>query len=307
MINQRTLKNVIRATGIGLHTGKKVYITLRPAPVDTGITFIRMDTDPVVEIPALTEYVGDTTLATTINNQGYRISTIEHLMAAFSGLSVDNAYVEVSGPEMPIMDGSAATFVFLIQSAGIESQSALKKFIKIKKTVTVTGPEHVSWHNQTATIKPFEGFRVSHTIVYDNPVIREQKACVNFSTTSFVKEVSRARTFGLMKEFEHLRERNLALGGSLDNAVVVDDFRVLNDGGLRHKDEFVRHKILDVIGDLYLLGHSIIGEFCGYKSGHAANHALREALLATADAWEIVTFEDPELLPISYAQPVLAD
>ena len=205
------------------------------------------------------------------------------------------------------MDGRAETFVFLIQSAGIDEQIALKKFIRIIEKVSVTGPEDVSWHNQSATIQPFDGFKVSHTIVYDNPVIKEQKASVNFSTTSYVKEVSRARTFGLVEEFEHLRERNLAQGGSLDNAVVVDDYRVLNDDGLRHEDEFVRHKILDAIGDLYMLGHSIIGEFIGFKSGHAANHALRMALLARTDAWEIVTFEDPDMLPVAYSQPVLAE
>ncbi|HIG40209.1 MAG: UDP-3-O-acyl-N-acetylglucosamine deacetylase [bacterium] len=307
MINQKTLKNVIRATGIGLHTGKKVYLTLRPAPIDTGIVFIRMDTEPVVEIPALTEYVGDTTLATTISLDGQRISTVEHLMATFSGLGVDNAYVEVNGPEMPIMDGSAATFVFLIQSAGVEEQSALKKFIRILDKVSVSGSPDQGWHDQSATIQPFDGFRVSHTIVYDHPVIKEQKACINFSTTSFVKEVSRARTFGMIQDFENLRERNLAQGGSLDNAVVVDDYRVLNDDGLRHTDEFVRHKILDVIGDLYMLGHSIIGEFVGYKSGHAANHALRLELLANPQAWEIVTFEDPDKVPSAYAYPILAD
>jgi UDP-3-O-[3-hydroxymyristoyl] N-acetylglucosamine deacetylase len=297
MIYQRTLKNPIRATGVGLHTGEKVYLTLRPAPANTGVVFVRSDMEPALEIPALTEYVGDTTLATTITKGDVRISTIEHLMAALSGLGVDNAFVEVSGPEMPIMDGSAATFVFLIQSAGIEQQNALKKFLRIKETVTVTGPEGVGWCGQSATLKPFNGFKVSHTIVYDNPVIKEQRASVNFSTTSFVKEVSRARTFGLMQEFEHLRERNLAQGGSLDNAVVVDDFRVLNDDGLRHQDEFVRHKILDAIGDLYLLGYSLIGEFVGHKSGHAANHALREALLAQESAWEIVTFENEKEVP----------
>lgn len=307
MIYQRTLKNVIRATGVGLHTGEKVYLTLRPAPVDTGIVFSRVDLDPVVDIPARTAYVADTTLATTISRDGQRISTIEHLMSAFCGLGVDNALVEVSAPELPIMDGSAATFVFLIQSAGIEDQDSPKKFLRIKKEVSVTGPEGVSWHDQTATIKPFEGFKVSHTIVYDNPVIKEQRASVNFSSTSFVKEVSRARTFGLMKEFEHLRERNLIQGGSLDNAVVVDDYRILNDDGLRHEDEFVRHKILDAIGDLYLLGHSIIGEFEGYKSGHAAHHALREKLMERADAWEIVSFDKPEQLPISYTGPAFAD
>ncbi|MEJ6684499.1 MAG: UDP-3-O-acyl-N-acetylglucosamine deacetylase [SAR86 cluster bacterium] len=303
MINQRTLKNVIRATGVGLHTGEKVYLTLRPAPINKGIVFIRVDVETALEIPALTEYVGDTTLATTIEKDGCRVSTIEHLMAAFSGLGVDNAYVEVSGPEMPIMDGSAATFVFLIQSAGIQEQSALKQFIKIKRRIEVSDPDGVAW---SASLEPYDGFRVSHTIVYDNPVIKQQKASVNFSTTSFVKEVSRARTFGLMREFEHLRERNLAQGGSMDNAIVVDDYRVLNDDGLRHQDEFVRHKILDAIGDLYLLGHSVIGEFVGHKSGHTGNHALRQALLSQADAWELVTFDDAADLPMAYASPVMA-
>jgi UDP-3-O-[3-hydroxymyristoyl] N-acetylglucosamine deacetylase len=303
MINQRTLKNVIRATGVGLHTGEKVYLTLRPAPVNKGIVFIRVDGEKAIEIPALTEYVGDTTLATTIVKDGYRVSTIEHLMAAFYGLGIDNAYVEVSGQEMPIMDGSAATFVFLIQSAGVQEQAALKQFIKIKRKIKVSDAGGVAW---SASIEPYDGFRVSHTIVYDNPVIKEQKASVNFSTTSFVKEVSRARTFGLMQEFEHLRERNLAQGGSMDNAIVVDDYRVLNDDGLRHEDEFVRHKILDAIGDLYLLGHSLIGEFIGHKSGHTGNHALRQALLSQTDAWELVTFDDAADLPLAYAPPLFA-
>ena len=303
MINQRTLKNVIRATGVGLHTGEKVYLTLRPAPADAGIVFIRTEGDKTVDIPALTEFVGDTTLATTISRDGLRVSTIEHLMAALCGLGIDNAYIEVSGPEMPIMDGSAATFVFLIQSAGIQEQGTLKKFIKIKKKIVVSDPDGDAW---TASIEPYDGFKVTHTIVYGNPVIKEQKASVNFSATSFVKEVSRARTFGLMQEFEHLRERNLAQGGSMDNAVVVDDYRVLNDDGLRHEDEFVRHKILDAIGDLYVLGHSLIGEFIGYKSGHTGNHALRQALLLQADAWEIVTFDNADDLPMAYASPVIA-
>lgn len=307
MTNQRTLNNVIRATGVGLHTGEKVYLTLRPAPVDTGIVFVRVDLDPAVEIPARSEFVCDTTLATTIAVGEHKVATIEHLMSALAGLGVDNCYVEVSGPEMPIMDGSAATFVFLIQSAGIVEQRALKKFIRITKPVTVKSPEGVRWRDQTATIQPFDGFKVSHTIVYDNPVIKEQRASVNFSTTSFVKEVSRARTFGLMQEFEFLREQNLAQGGSLDNAVVVDEYRVLNDEGLRHEDEFVRHKILDAIGDLYLMGHAIIGEFIGHKSGHSAHHALREELLKQTDAWEIVTFDDPAAVPLTYAESGLVE
>ncbi len=302
MINQKTLKNVIRATGVGLHTGEKIYLTLRPAPADTGIRFLRVDVDPVVEIPALTEFVDDTTLATTIARNGHRISTIEHLMSAFSGLGIDNAFVEVSGPEMPIMDGSAATFVFLIQSAGFEEQNALKKFMRIKKPIKVAAndDEISRSYGQFATILPYDGFRVSHTIVYDNAVIKEQRASIDFSTTSYVKEVSRARTFGLMHEFEHLREQNLVQGGSLDNALVVDDYRILNDDGLRHEDEFVRHKILDAIGDIYLLGYSVIGEFIGYKSGHTENHALRRKLLAQTDAWEVVTFDDAEDAPASY-------
>ena len=305
MIKQKTLKNVIRATGVGLHTGKKVYLTLRPAPVDTGIVFIRMDIIPAVEIPALTEYVGDTTLATTITRDGHHISTIEHLMSAFCGLGIDNAYVEVNGLEMPIMDGSAAAFVFLIQSAGIEEQSAAKKFIRIKQKVSVSGTS--GEHNQTACIQPFDGFKVTHTIVYDNPVIKQQTASINITTSSFLKEISRARTFGLMKEFEHLRERNLVRGGSLDNAIVVDDYRILNTDGLRHKNEFVRHKILDAVGDIYLLGHSIIGEFVGQKSGHGTNHALRLALLANTSAWEITTYEDESKCPLFCAMPMQAE
>jgi len=306
MIRQKTLKNVIRATGVGLHTGEKIYLTLRPAPVDNGIVFVRVDVEPNVKIAALTESVVDTTLATTIGLDSYRVSTIEHLMSAFSGLGIDNAFVEVSGSEMPIMDGSATTFVFLIQSAGIEEQNAPKKFIRIKKAVIVADEESSSSYGQSARILPYEGFKVSHTIFYDNAVIKEQQASVDFSETSYVKEVSRARTFGLMQEYEYLRERNLALGGSLDNAVVVDDYRILNDDGLRHEDEFVRHKILDAIGDLYLLGHSVIGEFVGYKSGHTENHALRRRLLKETDAWEIITFANEEEAPSSYSEVVFA-
>ncbi len=306
MIRQRTLKNVIRATGVGLHTGEKVYLTLRPAQIDTGVVFIREDVDPIVEIPARTDYVGDTTLATTLMKDGQRVATIEHLMSALCGLGIDNVYVEISGSEMPIMDGSAGTFVFLIQSAGIEEQNALKKFIKFNKKVSLSDTFGSSYE-QSVTIQPYDGFRVSHTIVYDNPVIKEQAAQVDISSTSYVKDVSRARTFGLMQEFDHLRERNLAQGGSLDNAVVVDDYRILNEEPLRHRDEFVRHKILDVIGDLYLLGHSLIGEFIGYKSGHTANHALREAVLNQPDAWEIVTFDTTEDAPLAYSMPLIME
>ena len=306
MIRQRTLKNVIRATGVGLHTGEKVYLTLRPAQIDTGVVFVREDVDPIVEIPARTDYVGDTTLATTLMKDGQRVATVEHLMSALCGLGIDNVYVEVSGSEMPIMDGSAGTFVFLIQSAGIEEQNALKKFIKFNKKVSLSDTFGSSYE-QSVAIQPYDGFRVSHTIVYDNPVIKEQAAQVDISSTSYVKDVSRARTFGLMQEFDHLRERNLAQGGSLDNAVVVDDYRILNEEPLRHRDEFVRHKILDVIGDLYLLGHSLIGEFIGYKSGHTANHALRVAVLNQPDAWEIVTFDTTEDAPLAYSMPLIME
>lgn len=300
MINQRTLKNVIRATGVGLHTGEKIYLTLRPAPVDTGVIFIRVDADPVVKIPAKNAFVGATTLATTLINDGYNVSTIEHLMSAFSGLGIDNVYVEVSGPELPIMDGSAANFVFLIQSAGVTEQNALKKFIRIKKTVKIEVNDGSRAFGQTAEIRPFDGFRLSHTIVYDNAVIKEQHASVDFSATTFVKEISRARTFGLMQDVEYLREKNLAQGGSMDNTIIVGDAGVLNDDGLRHTDEFVRHKILDAIGDLYLIGSSLIGEFVGFKSGHAENHALIKEIMAQPDAWEFVTFGENEIVPSSY-------
>lgn len=302
MIKQRTLKNIIRATGVGLHTGEKVYLTLKPAPVDTGIIFTRVDIDPPVSIPAIAENVGDTTLSSCLMNGDVRISTVEHLMSAMSGLGIDNAYVDVSAPEVPIMDGSAGPFVFLIQSAGIEEQKAAKKYIRITKELTVTqGDKKVS-------LKPFNGFKVGYTLLYDHPVHRKhsKQACIDFSSTSFVKEVSRARTFGFMHEFEELRNRNLALGASMDNAVAVGDYRVLNEDGLRYEDEFVKHKILDSIGDLYLLGKSLIGEFSGYKSGHALNNALLRKLLVNEDCWEIVTFDAEEDAPISYLRPIAA-
>lgn len=302
MIKQKTLKTVIRATGIGLHTGEKVYLTLRPAPIDTGVVFVRTDLSPVVEIKASNEAVVDTRLATTIGVGDAKISTVEHVLAALSGLGIDNVYIEVSGPEMPIMDGSAATFVFLVQSAGIEAQSAAKKFIRIKKSIRIDGTDSASDFGQSVELLPYAGFKVSHTIIYDNAVIRKQHASIDFASTDFVKAVSRARTFGLMQEFEQLREMNLAQGGSLDNAIVVDEFRILNADGLRHDDEFVRHKILDAIGDLYLLGHSILGEFVGFKSGHTENHALRSALLAQPEAWDIVTFTDQRQAGGAYTQ-----
>lgn len=302
MIRQRTLKNVIRATGIGLHSGEKVYLTVRPAPVDAGIIFRRVDLDPVVEIPAAAENVGETTLSSTLVKDGVKVGTVEHFLSAMAGLGIDNAYVELSAPELPIMDGSAGPFVFLLQSAGICEQEAAKKFIRIKKSVKVEEDD------KSALFLPFEGFKVSFEIEFDHPVFRgrTQTASIDFSSTSFVKEVARARTFGFMRDIEFLRSQNLALGGSVNNAIVVDEFRIVNEDGLRYEDEFVKHKMLDAIGDLYLLGFSLIGEFVGHKSGHALNNQLLRRLMADKDAWEIVTFEDANAAPISYMKPVLA-
>ena len=302
MIRQRTLKNVIRAMGVGLHTGKKVYLTLRPAPVNSGIRFRRVDLQDAVEILARPENVGDTKLSTTLCQDGVRISTVEHLLSAMAGLGIDNAYIDLSADEVPIMDGSSGPFVFLIQSAGIVEQQAAKKFIRIKKTIKVEDGD--KW----VKFEPFDGFKVGFEIDFDHPLFTaEKQVCeVNFSTTSFVKEVSRARTFGFQKDIEYLRQNNLALGGSQENAIVLDDYRVLNEDGLRYDNEFVKHKILDSIGDLYLLGHSLIGAFSGYKSGHELNNRLLLALLDDEAAWEEVTFEDDSRAPISYAQPVEA-
>lgn len=302
MIKQRTLKNVIRATGVGLHTGEKVYLTLRPAAVDTGIVFRRVDLDPPVEIEANAQNVGDTTLSTTLCNGDVRVSTVEHLLSALAGMGIDNAYIDLNAAEVPIMDGSAGPFVFLIQSAGIAEQNAAKKFIRIKRNIDVKDGD--KW----VRFEPFDGFKVAFTIDFNHPAFKpgHQTAEVDFSTTSFVKEVSRARTFGFMNQIETLRANNLALGGTFDNAVVLDDYRILNEDGLRYVDEFVKHKILDSIGDLYLLGRSLIGAFSGHKSGHALNNKLLCTLLEQQDAWEEVTFDDLEKAPISFAQPVKA-
>ncbi|BFM10848.1 UDP-3-O-acyl-N-acetylglucosamine deacetylase [Simiduia litorea] len=302
MIKQRTLKNPIRATGVGLHTGEKVYLSLKPAPVDTGIIFRRTDLNPMVEIEAKAANVGDTTLSTSLIKGDVRVSTVEHLLSAMAGLGIDNAIVEVSAPEVPIMDGSAGPFVFLIQSAGIEEQNAAKKFIRIKRPVVVKDGD------KEAAFLPFEGFKVTFSIDFDHPVFngRTLNASLDFSSTSFVKEVSRARTFGFMHEIEYLRSKGLAKGGSVDNAIVVDDYRVVNEDGLRYEDEFVKHKVLDAIGDLYLLGNSLIGEFKAHKSGHALNNKSLRQLIAQEDAWEVVTFEDEKTAPISYIKPILA-
>ncbi len=297
---QRTLKNIISATGIGLHTGEKVYMTLRPAAPNTGIVFRRVDLDQPVEIPARPEYVGDTQLSTSLLKQDVRIATVEHILSAFAGLGIDNAYVDLTAPEVPIMDGSASPFVFLIMSAGIVEQNAAKKFVRILRPVKIEDGD--KW----ACLKPYDGFKISMEIDFDHPVFAEssQRSELDFSSTSFVKEVSRARTFGFMRDIEKLREQNLALGGSHDNAVVLDDYRVINDEGLRYEDEFVKHKMLDAVGDLYLLGHSLIGAFSGYKSGHALNNRLLKLLLAETDAWELTSFEEDDLAPIPYAPPI---
>jgi UDP-3-O-[3-hydroxymyristoyl] N-acetylglucosamine deacetylase len=302
MIKQRTLKNIIRATGVGLHTGDKVYMTLRPAAPNTGIVFRRTDLNPPVELHSRPENVGDTRLSTTLINGDVRVSTVEHLLSAMAGLGIDNAYVDLSAPEVPIMDGSAGPFVFLIQSAGIEEQEAAKRFIRIRKPVVVQDGD--KW----AKLEPFDGFKVGFSVEFDHPLFnkRNSQAEMDFSTTSFVKEVSRARTFGFMRDIEMLRERNLTLGGSMDNAVVLDDYRVLNEDGLRYDNEFVKHKILDAIGDIYMLGHSLIGAYSAHKSGHELNNKLLRSLMADVTAWEEVSFKDPAKAPISYAHPAQA-
>ncbi len=293
MLRQRTLKNVIRATGVGLHGGEKVFLTLRPAPVDTGIVFRRIDLDPVVEMPAAAALVTETTLCTGLSRDGAKVQTVEHLMSALAGLGVDNAFVELSAPEVPIMDGSAGPFVFLLESAGIVEQHAAKRLIRILKPVEVRDGD------KFARFEPHDGFRLGFTVKFDHPAIPDARSRVevDFSTGTYIKEVSRARTFGFMRDLEYMRDRNLGLGGSMDNAIVLDDFRVLNEDGLRYADEFVRHKILDAIVDLYLAGHAILGAYEGYKSGHALNNKLVRALLADAQAWEEVSFVDAEQAP----------
>jgi len=302
MIKQRTLKNVIRATGVGLHTGEKVYLTLRPAPSDTGIIFRRIDLSEPVEIRACPENVSDTRLSTTLECNGARVSTVEHLMSAFAGLGIDNAYVDLTAAEVPIMDGSAGPFVFLVQSAGIAEQSAPKRFMRIKKKIRLE--EGDKW----ACFEPFEGFKVSFAIEFDHPTFRNstQNASVDFSTTSFVREVSRARTFGFMGDLEALRAAGLARGGGLDNAIVLDEYRILNDDGLRYEDEFVKHKVLDAIGDLYLLGHPLIGAFSAHKSGHSLNNRLLRELVMNQEAWELITYNENDEAPIAFVRTVPA-
>lgn len=299
MIRQRTLCQPVRARGIGLHSGKNVYMSLLPAPVDSGIVFRRIDLDPAREVQAKASMVGETTLNSSLVAEDVRIGTVEHLMSALAGMGIDNCVVELSAAEVPIMDGSAAPFVFLIQSGGIQQQSAPKRFLRVKQ------PVQVSDGDKWVRVEPYNGYRLNFAIDFDHPLVRAsaQNAMLEFSTTAYIREVSRARTFGFMKEFEWLRSRKLALGASLENAVAVDDYRVLNHDGLRYEDEFVRHKILDAVGDLYLLGHPLLGAYTAYKSGHALNNKLALALLADRRAWEIVVFEGVHVpAPVAYSE-----
>lgn len=302
MPRQRTIKNVIRATGVGLHSGEKVFLTLRPASPDTGIVFRRVDLEPVVEIPADGNLVTETTLCTGLSCGPANVQTVEHLMSALAGLGVDNLYIELSAAEVPIMDGSSGPFVFLLQSAGVVEQDAPKRFIRVLKPVEVREGDKI------ARFEPYDGFKLDFTIAFDHPAIpvAQSRAEVEFSTEAYIREVSRARTFGFMRDLEYMRERNLGLGGSMDNAIVLDEFRVLNDDGLRYANEFVRHKILDAVGDLYLAGHPILGRFVGYKSGHALNNKLVRELLAQVDAWEKVSFDQTAPAPVAYGTPVTA-
>jgi len=301
-LKQRTLKDSIRATGIGLHSGAKVYMTLRPAPANSGIVFRRLDLPEPVDVPATALGVSDTMLGTTLESGLGKVATVEHLLSALAGLGIDNLFIDLTAAEVPIMDGSAAPFVFLLQSAGIEEQNAPKKFIRIRRKIRVEDGD--KW----AQLTPFNGFKVNFEISFNHPVFNKlsRDASIDFSSTSFLKEVSRARTFCFLRDVEALRAHNLTLGGSMDNAIVLDDYRILNEDGLRYANEFVIHKILDAIGDVYLLGHTLIGEYSAFKSGHDLNNKLLRALLDNQSAWEEVTYKDPERAPISYATPAYA-
>ena len=296
MLKQRTLQESIKSTGVGLHSGNKVMMMLSPAPADTGIVFRRTDLSPVRDIPARADWVDETSLSTNLGSGEARVATVEHLLSAFCGLGVDNAYIDIDSPEVPIMDGSAGPFIYLLQTAGILEQTAAKKFIRVTEDITVRDGD------KTATLKPYDGFRVTFAIDFDHPVFREQAgyAAMDLSAEAFIREISRARTFGFVHEFEYLRSRGLAKGGSVDNAIVIDEYRVLNDGGLRYDDEFVKHKMLDAIGDLYLAGYQILGEYEGIKSGHALNNQLVRALLKSPERWEWATFEDADDAPIDW-------
>lgn len=296
MIRQRTLKSPIRTSGIGLHGGRKVFISILPAPANHGIVFRRVDLSPAVDVPANALLIGETTLCSTLIRDGVKVATVEHIMSALAGMGIDNVLVELSSPEIPIMDGSAAPFMYLLQSAGVVEQNVPRKFIRILQ------PVQVGEGDKYARLEPYEGFRLSFGIEFKHPAFKTsaQTAVLDFSTSNYIKEVSRARTFGFMREFELMRSKNLALGASLDNAVALDDYRVVNPDGLRYDDEFVRHKILDAVGDLYLTGHPILGAYSAYKSGHALNNQLACAVLNDRSAWELVSFED-----VSVAAPAV--
>jgi len=302
MIYQRTIKQSVQETGIGLHKGEKVTMTLRPAPANTGIVFRRVDLDPHVDIPSRANAVGDTMLCTCLSNEdGVSIHTVEHLASALAGLGIDNIIVEVDSHELPIMDGSASPFIFLLQSAGIEELNAPKRFIRVQRAIRVEDGD--KW----AELQPFNGFKVDFKIDFDHPVISQtrQHMVMDFDSSSYVNEVSRARTFGFMRDLEYMNAHNLALGGSMENAVALDEFRVLNPEGLRYDDEFLKHKILDAVGDLYLCGHSIIGELKAFKTGHGLNNKLLNAMLADQECWEFVTYESEEKAPIRFTEPAL--
>ncbi|WP_261816653.1 UDP-3-O-acyl-N-acetylglucosamine deacetylase [Vibrio gallicus] len=300
MIRQRTLKEIVKTTGVGLHSGRKVTLTLRPAATNTGIVYRRTDLEPAVDFPADANSVRDTMLCTAlVNDDGVRISTVEHLNAALSGMGIDNLIIEVDAPEIPIMDGSASPFVYLLQSAGIETQNAAKRFIRIKKPVRVEDGD--KW----AELVPYNGFRLDFEIEFEHPAIDsdEQHLLFDFSSSSFVKDIARARTFGFMRDIEYLQSQNLVLGGSFDNAIVLDDYRILNEDGLRFSNEFVTHKVLDAIGDMYMCGSPIVGELRAFKSGHGLNNQLLRAVLANQEAWEWVTFEEEVGSPVAFAEP----
>jgi len=302
MLKQRTIKQVVKSTGVGLHSGTKVELTLRPAPADTGIVFRRVDLDPVVDLPAQATEVGDTRMASTLAREGAKVSTVEHLMSACAGLGIDNLYVDLTAEEVPIMDGSASSFVFLIQQAGLEEQNAPKKFIRVKKTVEVrqgSGDREI-W----ARLEPYDGFKLKFFIEFNHPAVdgTGQTAEIDFSMESYIKEIARARTFGFMQDMETLRGLGLIRGGSLENAIVMDEYRILNTDGLRYDNEFVRHKILDAIGDLYLIGHPLLASYNAHKSGHTLNNLLARALLEQPDAYDIVTFDKLESAPADYAR-----
>lgn len=304
MLKQRTIKELVRTTGVGLHSGRKVELTLRPAAPDTGIIFRRVDVDPIVEIPSSADVVGDTRMASVVMKDGVRVSTVEHVMSACAGLGIDNLYIDVTAEEIPIMDGSASSFVFLLQQAGVEDQPALRKFIRVLKDVEV---RQGSGNNEKwARLSPHDGYKLDFFIEFNHPAVdgTMQRATVDFGDITYVRDVARARTFGFMQDVESLRGMGLARGGSLENAIVMDEYRILNADGLRYEDEFVRHKILDAIGDLYLVGHPLLASYTAHKSGHALNNDLLRALLAQPDAYEIVTFDSLKAAPVSYVEQV---